>query len=126
MKKVAVVTDSVACIPKELIDKYDIHVVPVNLIIENRSYRDGIDISATEVYENLKRWKKLPTTSAPSPGTFLELFKDLSRQTDSILCITLSSKVSAVFDSAQQAIDLANEAIPKTNIKVVNSMPITI
>ncbi|MFC1998768.1 DegV family protein [Chloroflexota bacterium] len=125
MKKVAVVTDSVACIPKELVDKYHIHVVPVNLIIEDRSYRDGIDISATEVYENLKRWKKLPTTSAPSPGTFLELFKELSQQTDSILIVSLSSKVSAVFDSVQQAIELANEAIPQTDIRVVDSLTAT-
>ncbi|MFC1978543.1 DegV family protein [Chloroflexota bacterium] len=125
MKEVAVVTDSVACVPKELVDSYNIHVVPVNLVIDNRSYRDGIDISAAEVYENLKRWKELPTTSAPSPGTFLEVFKDLSRQTDSILCITLASKLSAVFDSVCRGINLANKAIPHINIRVLDSRTAT-
>ncbi len=48
MKKVAVVTDTTACIPQEQVARYDIEVVPVQLIFEDKTYRDGIDISASE------------------------------------------------------------------------------
>ena len=67
MKKVAIVTDSVACLPQELVQKYGISVVPVSLIFEDRVYRDGVDIKPTEFYELLRRAKKLPTTSPSSP-----------------------------------------------------------
>ena len=50
MRKVAIVTDTTACIPREQVVKYEIVVVPVQLIIENKTYRDGVDISAGELY----------------------------------------------------------------------------
>lgn len=63
MKKVAIVTDTTACIPPEQVAKYAIEVVPVELIFEDRAYRDGIDITPTEFYTLLRQAKKLPTTS---------------------------------------------------------------
>lgn len=63
MKKVAIVTDTTACIPQEQVAKYAIEVVPVELIFEDKVYRDGIDISPSEFYALLRQAKKLPTTS---------------------------------------------------------------
>ena len=57
LSKVAIVTDSVACIPKEQAEKYGIEVVPVVFIFGDKSYRDGIDISPTEFYARLRRAK---------------------------------------------------------------------
>ncbi|GAI71337.1 unnamed protein product, partial [marine sediment metagenome] len=74
MKKVAIVTDTTACIPQEQVERYNIEVVPVELIFEDKAYRDGIDISPAEFYALLRQAKKLPTTSASSPGPYLEAY----------------------------------------------------
>ena len=121
MPRVAVVTDSVICLPKELVEEYGIRVVPVDVIFEDKAYRDGIDITPSEFYPFLKKAKKLPTTSAPSPGTFLEVYRELSQKASDILCVTVSSKISVVFRSAWQAMEIARESIPQTTINVLDS-----
>ena len=121
MPRVAVVTDSVICLPKELVKEYGIRVVPVDVIFEDKAYRDGIDITPSEFYPFLKKAKKLPTTSAPSPGTFLEVYRELSQKASDILCVTVSSKISVVFRSAWQAMEIARESIPQTTINVLDS-----
>ena len=80
MEKVAVVTDSTCCIPQELIERYNIHLVPALIIHEGRSYRDRIDISPTEVYKIMRKRKSLPTTSVPSPEDFLSTYQGLSQE----------------------------------------------
>jgi len=121
MGNVAVVTDSSACVPKEVVKQYGIHILPLILIFEDRSYRDGVDISAQEFYELLKKAKKIPTTSSPSPGEYLEVFREAARQASSILCITLPPNLSMAFDSATQAREMAREALPRINISVFPS-----
>jgi fatty acid kinase fatty acid binding subunit len=121
MGKVAVVTDSSACVPKEVVRQYGIHILPLILIFEDRSYRDGVDITAQEFYELLKKAKKVPTTSSPSPGEYLEAFREVARQASSILCITLPPNLSMAFDSATQAREMAREALPHVDINVFPS-----
>lgn len=122
MNRVSIVTDSVACLPKNLINKYEINVIPVNLIMENNSYRDGIDITPDEVYKRLPQLKTLPTTSTPSPGQFIEVFNRLKNKTNEILCITVSSKLSAIFNSAIQAKDIFQQTNKDTAISVFDCM----
>jgi len=119
MKKVAIVTDTTACIPQEQVAKYDIEVVPVELIFEDKVYRDGIDISPTEFYALLRQAKKLPTTSASSPTPYLEAYRKASQRAASILCITESSKLSAMFNSAQVAEEMAKTALSNVVIEVL-------
>ena len=121
MDKVAVVTDSSACVPKEVIKQYGIHILPLILIFEDRSYRDGVDITSQEFYELLKKAKKVPTTSSPSPGEYLEAFLEVAKQASDILCITLPPHLSMAFDSATQAREMARESIPHVNITVFPS-----
>jgi DegV family protein with EDD domain len=121
MGKVAVVTDSSACVPKEVVRQYGIHILPLILIFEDRSYRDGVDITAQEFYELLKKAKMVPTTSSPSPGEYLEAFREVARQASSILCITLPPNLSMAFDSATQAREMAREALPQVDINVFPS-----
>lgn len=121
MKKIAIVTDSCACLPAELVEHYGIGIVPVNVIFEDRVYRDGIDLTAAEFYAMLEQAKKLPTTSSPSPGQYLEVFQELSESVEGILCVTISSKVSMMYDSARQGVELAKEAIPQTPIELIDS-----
>ncbi len=120
MKKVAVVTDTTACIPQEQVEKYGIKLAPLNIIFGDRVYRDGIDISPNEFYALLRQAKKLPTTSGSLPGVFLETYRKASQEAASILCITISCKFSGMFNSAQVAMEMAKKALPNIDIEVLD------
>jgi DegV family protein with EDD domain len=121
MGKVAVVTDSSACVPQEVVKKYGIHILPLILIFEDRSYRDGVDITSREFYELLKKAKRLPTTSSPSPGEYFEAFRELGKEARGILCITHPPHLGMGFDSATKAREMAREVIPGVGINVFPS-----
>lgn len=121
MKKIAVVTDSTCCLPLELVQEYDIRVVPLEIIYEGKSYRDGIDMTSGEVYRIMRRRENLPTTSTPPAGDFLNAYHQLSREAENILCITLTSLQSQTFKSALAAREIAMEEIPGTIIEVLDS-----
>lgn len=121
MKKVAVLTDSTCCLPGELVERYDICLAPLLIVYKGNSYRDGIDISPSEVYKIMRRRKDLPTTSTPSPGDFLDAYCQLSQKAESILCITLTGLQSKTFEAALIARENAREAIPDTTVEVIDS-----
>lgn len=100
--KTAVVTDSTAYIPKELRDKWNIHMIPLNVIFANEAYQEEVDISSSEFYEEVKV-KDLPTTSQPPIGQFVELFERLSKDYDAVISIHLSSGISGTFQGAVTA-----------------------
>jgi len=120
MKKVVIVTDTTACIPHEQVERYDIEVVPVQLIFEDKAYRDGIDISPTEFYSLLRQAKKLPTTSSSSPDPYLEAYRKASQRVENILCLTEPSNFSAMFNSALVAKEMAKTALPNVAIEVLD------
>jgi len=102
--KTAVVTDSTAYIPKEIRDKWKIHMIPLNVIFDNEVYREEIDITAEEFYEEMKHHKELPTTSQPPIGQFVELFEELGRDGyDAIISVHLSSGISGTYQGAATA-----------------------
>ena len=119
MKKVAVVTDTTACVPADKVRQYDIEVVPIQLIFGEQSYRDGIDISPTEFYNRLRQAGKMPTTASSAPEPYLEAFRNASRKAESVLCLTEPRKFSAMFDSATVAMEMARNAIRNTVIEVL-------
>jgi len=119
MKKVAIVTDTTACIPQEQVNKYDIEVVPVQLVIEEKTYRDGIDITPTEFYAMLRKAKNKPSTSSSSPYHYLEAFRKASLKAESILCLTEPSKFSAMFQSARDALQIAKNTLRNVAIEVM-------
>ncbi len=121
MKKVAVVADSTCCLPIELVEKHDICIVPIVIIHKGNSYRDGVDISPSEVYKIMRRRKELPTTSTPSAGDFLNAYWQLSEKAESILCVTLTGLQSKTFEAAMVAKEKAKEVIPDTAIEVIDS-----
>ena len=119
MRQVAIVTDTTACVPPEQVSQYDIEVVPVPLIINQKTYRDGIDITPTEFYEMLRKTKRLPTTSASSPTPYFEAFRNASRRAPNILCLTEPSRFSAMYSSARAAIETAKEKLKNVVIEVM-------
>ncbi len=119
--KVTIVTDSVASLPGELIKKYDIEVVPVEVVFGEKSYRDGIDITPGQFYKMLREVEKLPTTAAALPGAVLEAYLRAGKKAPAILFITLSAKFSGMYGSAILARDMAKEALPGVTIEIIDS-----
>lgn len=108
MHKVAIVTDSAANLPNDLIERYHIFVVPVLLYINEREYRDGIDLTPSDVYRYLLQSKNgdLPKTSTPSLGEFLRVYTMAAQEADEIVSIHLSAKLSAIYQAACTARDM--------------------
>ncbi len=103
MSKVAVVTDSTAYIPEELITGYPIHTVPLQVIWGEDTFRDGIDITPLEFYSRLENATVMPTTSQPSPAAFQQIYASLLEQGFDIISIHISARLSGTLDSAYQA-----------------------
>ena len=120
-RKVAVVVDSSSCLPRELLERWEISVVPHDLIIDDKTFKDGIDIEPAEFYQLLQKNHQIPTTSSPKPEAFLEAFQSASTVAESIVCLTLSANFSSTFDAAHLATRLAGSELPGGCIKVVDS-----
>jgi DegV family protein with EDD domain len=101
--KVAIVVDSTAYIPPDLVTQYNIHVIPQILNWEGKSLRDDVDIKPDEFFTRLQTAKELPTTSQPSAGEFHEFFKQVAETADSILAILISQPLSGTQASANMA-----------------------
>ena len=100
---VRIVTDSTADMPAEMAQELGIPVVPLSVVFGEESLKEGIEISHDVFYERLGRAKDLPTTSSPSVGDFLDTYRDVLKETDEIVSVHVSSKLSATYSNATQA-----------------------
>jgi len=117
---IKIVTDSTADVPKELLERYDIWVVPINIQFGTETYQEGIDIDRPTFYRKLEG-DLIPTSSQPSPGQFAEVYEELARQGHSILSIVITSKHSGTYQSAV----LAKSMLPEADIWVFDSLSIS-
>lgn len=101
--KIAVVTDSTAYIPKEILDKLNIHVVPLSVNFGDETFIEGVELTAEQFYEKLKNTKDLPTTSQPAIGTFIEQYEQLEQSYDAVISVHISKKLSGTFEAAKSA-----------------------
>ncbi|HEX5911600.1 MAG TPA: DegV family protein, partial [Rubrobacter sp.] len=101
-KRVAIVTDSTACLTRDEAAALRIEVVPVSLVFPDGAYKDG-EQDSTAFYTRLKSSPKPPSTSAPAPGEYLEAMRTAAKNATSLLVITVSPEFSAMLDSAQSA-----------------------
>ncbi len=115
---VRVVTDSVADLPPQVVKELGITVVPLNVRFGEEVFRDGIDLTTEQFYERLVHSEILPVTSVPSPAAFAEAYDKLAEETDEILVITLTSKLSGTHEVALQSVDLMKR---KCRVEVVDS-----
>jgi DegV family protein with EDD domain len=117
---IAIVTDSSACLPGYLVDKYGIQIVPMEFIYKGEVYRDEIDITPSVFYEILSEAKVLPTTSAPPPDTYLRVINETAKKADSILVVTPSKTLTHAFDSAKTAVSMARGKIPNVLLELLD------
>jgi DegV family protein with EDD domain len=120
---VKIVTDSVSDLPSEVVEELGITVVPLTVRFGTRVYRDGIDLTADQFYDKLTHSETLPVTSVPSPAAFAEAYDKLAEETDEILAIIVTSKLSGVYEVALQSIGLMKK---KCRVEVIDSQCATI
>ncbi len=114
---IKVVVDSTADIPAELLQEYNIDVIPLNIQFGSQSLRDGIDITKDEFYRRLVEEDQIPKTSTPLIGSFLEVYERVAQEADTIVSLHVSGKLSATVDAARQAA----ETLPQVHIEVVDT-----
>jgi DegV family protein with EDD domain len=124
MAKVALVTDSAASLPASLREQYDIEVVPLTLVFEDRSYPDSAETNG-HFYQALKSARRPPTTTSASPGTYMEAFRRAAAKAPSVLCITVSSRFSSTFDAATKGAQMLRDEQPNVAIEVLDSQSAT-
>ena len=110
MSKIAIVTDSTAYIPPDLVKKHNLTVTPQVLIWDEETYQDGVDIQPDEFYTRLRTAKVMPTTSQVSPATMKSTFESLIEKDFDVLGIFLSAKLSGTIQSATQAVNMMEKA----------------
>jgi DegV family protein with EDD domain len=121
MQKVAVVTDSLACLTKELVEKYRIRIVPLNIHFAGKVYKDWVDITPKQAYELFLKAPESWGSSAPSPGDYLKVFREAGKRIQNILCVTASSRLSTTNDVAKLASKQVEAELPQTSIEVMDS-----
>ncbi|MDN4606785.1 DegV family protein [Sporosarcina highlanderae] len=99
----AIVTDSTAYLPSDIVKELDIHVIPLTVTIDGQVYEEEVDLTSTEFYDKVRGDGPLPKTSQPPVGKFVELFESLKKDYDAIISIHLSSGISGTFAGAVQA-----------------------
>lgn len=109
------VTDSTAYLPDFIIKEYEISVVPLNVHLPDRDFKEGEGPSNQEYYQYMRNNPVFPTTSQPSAGEFLELFRQLGPD-DEALAILISSKLSGTVQSAQIAVSMLPDDHPPVTI----------
>lgn len=116
---VKIVTDSLSDITDDLAQELGITVVPLTVLFGHESFIDRVTITTDEFYHRLVHGTAWPTTTQPPPGDFINVYNKLAKETDEILVVTLSSKLSGTYQSALQAKNLMEG---KCRIEVIDSL----
>ena len=103
MSKIKVVVDSTIDLSEELYKKYDMDIIPLNVIFDEKVYEDGVSITRDELYAQVAKTKKLPSTAAPGPQAFEQIFRKWVDQGYDVIYVGIGSTLSTAFQSANIA-----------------------
>lgn len=117
----AVVVDSVADLPEELVEQFGLTLVPFPVVFGGKSFLDKIDLSPKKFFQFLRSDSTVPSTSAPPPGTYLEIFRRLLVHGKSILACTVAARQSAAYQSAT----IAKSMVPEGEIEIIDSKSVS-
>lgn len=111
MSKIHIVTDSTADLKPEVIEKYNLHVVPLTIQIGGKTYLDRVDLEPESFLELMKNSDEMPKSSQPAPGVFKDLYDKLGENGDQILSIHMTGGMSGTVESAKTAAQLTDSAV---------------
>jgi DegV family protein with EDD domain len=118
---VKIVTDTLSDITFDLAEKLGVTVIPLYVRFGETVYKDRVDITSEEFYRRLVSESVFPSTTQPTPHDFEQVYNNLAKETDEILVITISSKMSGTYQSARQAKELLKG---KCRIEVIDSLSV--
>ncbi len=121
MKKIKIITDSTCDLPKDFVQSLDVHVIPLQVTINNNTYLDGVDIDIETFFEEMDKTSEMPKTSQIPPAEFESLYKEYIHQEYEIISLHLSSKMSGTYQSAL----IAKDMVGSNNIHVIDSRNVT-
>lgn len=116
MQKIKIVTDSTADLTQEVIEKYDIHVLPLSISVNGQTYLDRVDLQPDEFIEEMAKSEELPKTSQPAMGTFVEMYEKLGEDGSEVLSIHMTGGMSGTVATANSAASMTD-----TKVTVVDS-----
>jgi DegV family protein with EDD domain len=120
---IRVVTDTASDLPDELLAELGIGLVPLRIRFGSEEFIDRVELSTKEFWSRCGSFDGLPETSAPSPGQFQEAFERMAGEgAEGVVCVTLSSKMSATIEAARQAAGALGGSLP---VRVVDSQSVT-
>lgn len=117
---IRIVVDSTSDLTEEIINKYNIKMMPLTVNFEEESYKDKIELSTAEFFEKMSKTDKLPTTSQVTPGDFIQAFNEILAQGDEILGIFLANELSGTYSAA----NIAKETIGSDKIHIIDTQSV--
>ncbi len=124
MSGVAIVTDSVACLPQQVIDEYGIHIIPVRITAGGKIYRDSAEELPPEVVRQLQETPDVDTTPWP-PEHYCRHYIELGRESKNIVHVVAFSQFTSTISLARAGADMAQEAVPGLRIELFDSATTT-
>lgn len=117
---IKIITDSTSYIPLKLREKYDISVVSLNVIINDKSYRE-VELKNEEFYIEMDKLNDIPTSSQPSMEESLNIFTKIAKEGHDIVGVFLSSDMSGTYSTMHLVKEMVQKDYPNTNIEIVDS-----
>ena len=118
---VKIITDSLSDITSDIADELGVTIVPLTVLFGHESYLDRVTITTDEFYHRLTNDSNWPTTTQPPPATFTDIYDKLAKETDEILVITVSAKLSGTYESALNAKGLMKK---KCRLEIIDSQKV--
>lgn len=109
MSKLIITSDSTCDLSKELLEQYDIKIVPLYINVDGKEFKDGVDITTSEMYKLVEEKNTIPKTAATSVGDFIEFFKPFYEEGCEVIYTGISSTMSVTFNNARTAASILNE-----------------
>jgi DegV family protein with EDD domain len=116
---IRIVTDSSADLPEDLVQKHGITVLPCYVVVDDRTFKDGVDIQADEFYHRLQADGRIPTTAQPTVADFQEVYRGLVGRGDQVISVHVSGKLSGTLNSAEQAKASLEDGAP---VEIIDSL----
>ena len=102
-KQIIISSDSTCDLSRELIDRYNIRILPMGVTLGDNSYRDGVDITPDDLYAYVEKTGQLPKTSAINMAENADYFEELTRDGSAVIHFTISASMSATYNNARMA-----------------------